>query len=69
MSRFAGVLKRVSDGLDLPQPTRSRILLEMAGDLQDLYEHHLGQGMDEERAAQLIMTARERWFAEEETGE
>jgi len=52
MSRFAEVLKRVSDGLDLPQPTRSRILLEMAGDLEDLYEHHRGQGLDEDKAAQ-----------------
>ena len=52
MSRFAGVLKRISDGLDLPQPTRSRILLEMAGDLEDLYEHHRDQGLDEEEALQ-----------------
>ena len=51
MSRFAGVLKRVSDGLDLPQPTRSRILLEMASDLEDLYDHHRAQGLDEEEAA------------------
>jgi hypothetical protein len=51
MSRFAGVLKKVSDGLDLPQPTRSRILLEMAGDLEDLYEYHRGEGLDEDQAA------------------
>ena len=51
MSRFAAVLKKVSDGLDLPQPTRSRILLEMAGDLEDLYEHHRGQGLDDAEAA------------------
>ena len=51
MSRFAAVLKRISDGLDLPQPTRSRILLEMAGDLEDLYEHHRAQGLDERQAA------------------
>jgi hypothetical protein len=51
MSRFAGVLRRVSDGLDLPQPTRSRILLEIAGDLEDIYEHHRAAGLDEEQAA------------------
>ena len=50
MSRFAGVLKRISDGLDLPQPIRSRILLEMAGDLEDLYDHHRDQGLGEEEA-------------------
>jgi len=51
MSRFAGVLKKASDQLDLPQPTRSRILLEMAGDLEDLYEHHRSAGLDEDQAA------------------
>ncbi len=51
MSRFAKVLRRVSDELDLPQPTRSRILLEIAGDLEDLYEHHRAAGLDEEQAA------------------
>ncbi len=51
MSRFAEVLKQVSDGLDLPQPTRSRILLEMAGDLEDAYRHHRSHGLDEQQAA------------------
>ena len=50
MSRFAGVLKNISDGLDLPQPTRSRILLEMAGDLEDLYEHYRAEGLSEDEA-------------------
>jgi N utilization substance protein A len=27
------------------------------------------EGVDEEKAAKLIMTAREPWFAEQETGE
>ena len=63
MSRFAGVLKRVSDGLDLPQPTRSRILLEMAGDLEDLYEHHRGQGLDE---AEAVQRAEEAFVASDE---
>ncbi len=51
MSRFSQVLTRISDELELPQPTRSRILLEMAGDLEDLYEHHRAQGLDEAQAA------------------
>ena len=63
MSRFAGVLKKVSDGLDLPQPTRSRILLEMAGDLEDLYEHHRDQGLEEEEA---VHRAEEAFAASDE---
>lgn len=50
MSRFAGVLRRVSDGLDLPQPTKSRILLEMGADLEDAYLHFRSQGLDETKA-------------------
>jgi hypothetical protein len=63
MSRFAKVLNKVSDALDLPQPTRSRIVLEMAGDLEDLYQHHLAQGLDEEQAARR---AEEAFAASEE---
>ena len=63
MSRFAGVLKRISDGLDLPQPTRSRILLEMAGDLEDLYEHHRATGLSE---ADAVQRAEEAFVASDE---
>ena len=63
MSRFAGVLKRISDGLELPQPTRSRILLEMAGDLEDLYQHHRDRGLDEEQA---VRRAEEAFAASDE---
>ncbi len=51
MTRFARTLRKINEGLDLPQPTRSRILLEMAGDLEDLYQHHLSQGLDPDTAA------------------
>ena len=63
MSRFAAVLKKISDGLDLPDPTRSRILLEMAGDLEDLYEHHRAQGLGEEEA---LRRAEEAFAASDE---
>lgn len=51
MSRFAAVLRRASDRLELPESIKSRILLEMAGDLEDLYQHHLDQGLDPAEAA------------------
>ena len=63
MSRFAEVLTRISAGLDLPQATRSRILLEMAGDLEDLYQHHRSQGLDE---AQATRRAEEAFVASDE---
>ncbi len=50
MTRFTRTLRQINEELDLPQPTRSRILLEMAGDLEDLYQHHLSQGLDPDTA-------------------
>lgn len=63
MSRFAGVLRQVSDGLELPQPTKSRILLEMAGDLEDLYRHYRRLGLEEQEA---VRRAEEAFGASEE---
>lgn len=51
MSRFAEILRRTNERLDLPQPAKSRILLEIASDLRDLYEAYLEQGLGEEEAA------------------
>ena len=50
MSRFAVVLKQVNDRLEVPQPTKSRILLEMEADLEDAYRHHLARGVSAEEA-------------------
>jgi hypothetical protein len=33
----------------LPQPVRSRILLEIAGDLEDLEQHFLDSGLSQKR--------------------
>lgn len=51
MSRFAAVLKQASEHLEVPEPSRSRILLEIAADLEDSYEHHLARGCDPDEAA------------------
>jgi hypothetical protein len=63
MTQFAGILREIGAGLNLPQPTKSRILLEMAGDLEDLYQHHLGQGLAAPEAARR---AEEAFAASEE---
>ena len=52
MTRFAPLLKSINDRLDLPQPTKSRIILEIAADLEDLYQFYQNQGMNESEAAQ-----------------
>jgi hypothetical protein len=53
MSRFADVLRRAKDQLDVPEPVRSRILLEMASDLEDSYQHFRARGIDEDEACRL----------------
>jgi len=51
MNRFADVLKHTRDQLQIPEPSRTRILLEMAADLEDSYEVYLNQGLAEPEAA------------------
>ena len=50
MKRFADVLKQARDRLQVPEPARSRILLEMASDLEDSYQYYLSQGHAEDEA-------------------
>jgi hypothetical protein len=51
MTRFADVLKKAGNSLDVPEHSRRQILLEMASDLDDSYRHFLGQGFEETEAA------------------
>jgi len=50
MTRFANVLKEAEDRMRAPEPARTRILLEMAADLEDSYDHYIDQGLDEAEA-------------------
>jgi len=51
MSRFNEFLHRTDQRLALPEITRSQILVEIASDLEDLFQHYLAQGLTEEEAA------------------
>jgi uncharacterized membrane protein len=51
MSRFHSVLSQTGDRLSLPKATKSLILVEIAADLEDLFQHYLQQGLSEEEAA------------------
>jgi hypothetical protein len=54
MSRFTGLLKRTAARLDLPQPVKSHVLLEMAADLEDLFAAYRERGLDEDEAARKV---------------
>ncbi|MBN1478862.1 hypothetical protein EH223_14365 [candidate division KSB1 bacterium] len=53
MNRFSALLKSIHDQLDVPQPAKSRILLEIAADLEDTYEFYRERGESEENATRL----------------
>jgi hypothetical protein len=49
MNDLTRVLRDIHDRLDLPQPARSRVIIEIASDIQDLEEQLVGEGMALER--------------------
>lgn len=67
MSRFVGTLRRISDRLTIPQPARSRVLLEISADMEDLRRHYLDRGLGEEEAALRVES--EFSLSEEALGE
>ncbi|MBN1561471.1 hypothetical protein JW998_14565 [candidate division KSB1 bacterium] len=62
MNRFSSLLNSIHDRLHVPQPIKSRILLEIAADLQDAYDFYLERGHTEEQATQL---AQERFLLDD----
>lgn len=50
MSRFNAFLHRTGERLALPKATRSLILVEIASDLEDLFQYYLQQGLSEAEA-------------------
>lgn len=59
MTRFSRVLRRVESRLRAPEPERSRILMELAADLEDLYRTYRERGLDESEARSKA----EEWLA------
>jgi hypothetical protein len=54
MSRFSSRLRNIAARLPIPEPARSRVLLEIATDMEDLFQHLVGGGMGEEAAASAV---------------
>lgn len=59
MDRFVRVLRQVDRRLRAPEPGRSRILVEMAHDLEDLYRSYRERGLSEAEARREA----EKWLA------
>ncbi len=64
MNRFAHLLHRIDARLDLPQPTRGRIILEIAADMEDYFDVLQARGVGE---ADAIHRVEERFSVSEES--
>ncbi len=53
MNPFKPLLIKINTKLELPQPIKSRIILEIAADLEDAYQSFLHKGMTEQEAAEM----------------
>ncbi len=50
MKKFTNLLTEINNKLDLPQPLKSRVLLEVSGDIQEMYAAYIERGLSEEEA-------------------
>jgi len=55
MSRFVEILHQTSERLTLPQPARSRVLLEIAADMDDLFVAYRERGLGEDEAREKTL--------------
>jgi len=55
MTDFTAALRRIDARLHLPQPARSRVILELAGDLEELYQHYRDRGLSESEAREAAL--------------
>jgi len=56
VSRFRDVLAELNERLEVPQPARARILLELAADLEDIYQVSRETGQSEEEAHERALS-------------
>jgi hypothetical protein len=56
MNAFSEFLRQASGRLPIPEPARSRVLLEIASDMEDLQRHYMDGGLGEEEAAQEVLS-------------
>lgn len=54
MKNFKHILTDLNDRINLPQPEKSRILLEISSDMEDLYNFHKSKGLSESDAKKLV---------------
>ncbi len=53
MKTFSPILKQLYEKLDLPQPEKSRVILEVAADMEDTYQNYIDQGLSVKKSIDL----------------
>ena len=64
MKQLAPILNKINEKLNLPQPEKSRVFIEIKNDMEDLYEFYLSKGFSEKEA---LKKTEEKFNADEET--
>jgi len=54
MNNFTPLIKNISEKLDIPQPAKSRILLEIQADIEDSYDWFISRGKTEAQATEAV---------------
>jgi hypothetical protein len=55
MSDFSPHLRQIAQRLPIREPARSRVLLEIATDMEDLHRHFVAEGLDPENATGAVL--------------
>ena len=63
MKELKEIFLKINEKLNVPQPVKSRILLEISTDMADLYEHYVSQG---DIPSQAIKKVEERFELDDE---
>lgn len=50
MKQFNNLLNEINNKLNLPQPLKSRVILEIAGDMEEMYSTYVNRGLSEKEA-------------------
>jgi hypothetical protein len=64
MKKFHALLNHLNRKLNLPQPTKSRVLLEIANDLEDTFTFYKNEGLSDEEA---LNKAQEKFSLDDRT--
>lgn len=64
MKEFSSVLQNIERKLNIPQPARSRVILEICSDMEDAFNFYLGKG---DSKAEALRKTREQFDPTDET--